>query len=552
MHPIISTTAPAFDDAFTDRIEFLRAMIDALPIAVAVFDVSGVLVGTNAAAAERPELRALGTTVPLIELLDANLDPVKPEARPVAEIVRGGQRIGGRVVGIRDGAGLIQWMVIGATRLASRDERNPFYVMITAEDSSRESPTAARRFNKLVAERAREVDAASAEVARKVRVTDDFAASMSHELRTPLNAILGSTESLQEELFGPLSADQREALDDIYASGQHLLSLIDDILDLSRVSAGRLTPDIVDVEVIGTCEAALRMLQQDAVVKQIRIERDFGGAPATIATDGRWLRQILLNLLSNAVKFTASGGTVTLRVASSDDPDVIEFSVHDTGIGIAESDMQRIFLPFVQLDAGIDRQQGGTGLGLALVSRLSEFLGGGVHVSSTRHEGSTFTVRLPCSTSRVEPTSETLRVAPATPPTQSVRGPVLLADDNDSNSRMFTDYLQAKGFSVVRARDGLEALRLAGALGPCAILMDVQMPRMDGLAATRALREDARFATTPIIALTALAMPGDRERCEEAGVDEYFTKPVSLKLVYETLVRHIGASPTAPAPGRSA
>ncbi len=550
MHPIASGTVPAFDAGFTDRSEFLRAMIDALPIAVAVFDVSGALVGTNAAGAERPELRALGTTVPLTELLDVNLDPLEPDARPVAEIVRGSPRIGGRVVGIRDDAGLLQWMVIGATRLDSGDERNPFYVMITAEDSSRESSTAARRFNALVAERARDLDAASVEVAREARVTHDFTASMSHELRTPLNAILGTTESLQEELFGPLSAEQTEALDDIYASGQHLLSLINDILDLSRISTGRLTPDIVDVEVTGTCEAALSMLQQDAVAKQIRIERDFAGAPATIATDGRWLRQILLNLLSNAVKFTASGGTVTLCVARSDDPDFIEFSVRDTGIGIAESDMQRIFLPFVQIDAGIDRQQGGTGLGLALVGRLAEFLGGGVRVSSTLGEGSTFTVRLPCTAPRAARTSDALHVVPETPPTHAVRGPVLLADDNDSNARMFTEYLRAKGFSVVRARDGIEALELARALGPCAILMDVQMPRMDGLAATRALRDDARFATTPIIALTALAMPGDRERCEAAGVDEYFAKPVSLKSVYEALMRRIGAA--APASGRSA
>jgi PAS domain S-box-containing protein len=407
-----------------------------------------------------------------------------------------------------------------------------------------------------VAERTADLSAANAELARAARLKDEFLASMSHELRTPLNAVLGLSEALQEEVYGPLSERQHKSLRTIEESGRHLLALINDILDVSKVEAGKLELEIGPVSVESVCQASLGLIKQAAHKKRLKVSSSFDSAVEILQADQRRLKQILVNLLSNAVKFTPEGGEVGLEVVGDAEREVAHFTVWDTGIGILSEEMGRLFQPFVQLDSSLSRQYTGTGLGLALVRRLTELHGGGVSVGSEVGQGSRFTVSLPWqgpvlsrarpepgrrvegSAGTVEPVAEPEPVeagtslAGAAAQRPAVERPlILLAEDNEDSIATFSDYLLAKGYRVVVARDGAEAIERVREERPELILMDIQMPGMDGLEATRHIRADAAqsVATVPIIALTALAMPGDRERCLEAGADEYLSKPVSLR-----------------------
>lgn len=236
---------------------------------------------------------------------------------------------------------------------------------------------------------------AHAEIARALRTKDEFLANMSHELRTPLNAILGLSESLLEGVRGPLSARQQESLSQIQASGQHLLSLINDILDLSKIEAERLELLYEAVPVAELCQACLRLVREQALKKQLRLSFKLNDELAELQADPKRLKQMLLNLLSNAVKFTAPGGMVALEVLIHPQAGVVRFSVCDTGIGISTEDQTRLFKPFTQLDARLNRQHEGTGLGLALVQRLAQLHGGTVSVGSELGVGSCFTITLP-------------------------------------------------------------------------------------------------------------------------------------------------------------
>ncbi|MEI6813130.1 MAG: ATP-binding protein [bacterium] len=383
-----------------------------------------------------------------------------------------------------------------------------------------------------VEERTRALRDANAELERASRHKDEFLAAMSHELRTPLNAILGLTEAMQEGLFGPVTDPQGRSLADIESSGRHLLAVINDILDLSKVMAGKREVNAAPVVIADLADASLRMVRQLALKKRISIQLDLAGLPEQIETDERLVKQILVNLLSNAVKFTSDDGVVRLDGSVDARGEQITLRVTDTGIGISPADLPRIFKPFEQIDGGLSRRHAGTGLGLALVSRLSELLGGGVYVESTEGEGSRFSLTLPISRA----TTTAAPADPAVPDARRASVPgmrtprtILLAEDNEANQRTFVGYLQAKGYTVAVAWNGEEAIEQAKALKPALILMDIQMPKMDGLTAIRLLREDPQFANTPIVALTALAMPGDRERCLQAGANLHLTKPVRLR-----------------------
>jgi signal transduction histidine kinase len=384
-----------------------------------------------------------------------------------------------------------------------------------------------------IEERTVELSVANAELARAIRLKDEFLATMSHELRTPLNALLGLSEALQEQVYGPLNERQLKSLRSIEESGHHLLALINDILDVSKIEAGKLELGVGPVSVASVCQASLRLIKQAAHKKQLRVSSTFDRVVTTLQADGRRLKQILVNLLSNAAKFTPEGGTIGLEVVGDDERQVVHFTVWDTGIGISEEDMGRLFQPFVQLDSSLSRQYTGTGLGLSLVYRLTEMHGGSVSVESEVGQGSRFTVSLPWHPTDARPQTidRRPRTADGGPLTVGRQPPaiVLLAEDNEESINTLTDYLGAKGYRVVVARDGAEAIERAREERPDVILMDIQMPGMDGLEATRCLRADADLGTIPIIALTALAMPGDRERCLAAGANEYLSKPVSLK-----------------------
>ncbi len=371
---------------------------------------------------------------------------------------------------------------------------------------------------------------------RATRLKDEFLANMSHELRTPLNAVLGMSEILLES---DLSQRQENAIKLIEKSGRHLLDLINDILDLAKIEAGKLELEFSSAPVSIICENSTILVKQMAFSKNIQLHTRIAENIKHIWVDERLIRQALINLLSNAIKFTPAGGNVTLAVELEGEE--IVFSVTDTGIGITPENLDKLFQPFVQIDNNLNRQYSGTGLGLALVQRIVAAHGGIVSVTSSFGEGSCFVLRLPYSpsSSGMNPILESAEVSPTVTSTAHSRlSPmprILIADDNEGNIQTLEQYLGHKGYPILLAYNGIEAVEMTKIHKPDVILMDIQMPGMDGLEATTQIRSDPAIAHTLIIALTALALPGDEERCFAAGVNECLIKPVRLKLLVETI-----------------
>ncbi|HMB24854.1 MAG TPA: ATP-binding protein, partial [Anaerolineales bacterium] len=396
-----------------------------------------------------------------------------------------------------------------------------------------------------VSERTRELYQTNAELEHANHIKNEFLATMSHELRTPLNSILGLSESLLEQRHGTLNEHQQKSLQIVETSGRHLLELINDILDLSKIDAGKFDIHPQTMEVNALCQSALALVRQQAAQKSISLTYEEDQAVSKFQADMRRMKQILVNLLTNAIKFTPKDGRVILRVQANAEQDLIQFSVIDNGIGIARENLKDLFQPFVQVDSSLTRQFEGTGLGLALVQKLTDLHGGSVNVESEIGKGSQFTINLPWhkDTIKIEAgfTAETGSIVtapewkPAFPPDKAKRPVILLAEDNPTNIMTVGEYLESYGYEIVVAHNGWQAISKAEETNPSIILMDIQMPSLDGFEATRRLRANPRFTTTPIIALTALAMPGDRERCLEAGANEYLSKPVSLKLLVKTI-----------------
>jgi signal transduction histidine kinase/ActR/RegA family two-component response regulator len=383
--------------------------------------------------------------------------------------------------------------------------------------------------DRLIGEPVRATLAVNTAQARPSRGKDDLLASMGHELRTPLNAILALSEALQEQVYGPLTDRQRQSLRTIEDSGRDLLALINDIVDLFRIEVGKLTLEIAPVPVEAICQACLRLVRQSAFHKRLQVSLAVDKAVSTIHADQRRLKQMLVNLLTNAVKFTPERGTIGLEVARNGERHV-RFTVWDTGVGISPADRAPLSQPSDQRD--LSNPFPGTEPGLALVWRLVELHGGSVTVESVVGQGSRFTMSLPWMP---EGAPEPIRLAAATPRpstgglTVFPNSPrILLAEDNESNIQVLSHYLTARGCRLCVARHGVEVMRQAEKDKPDLILLDVEMPGLDGLEAGRRLRAIASLAHIPIIFLTALAMPGDRDRCLAAGGNDYLTKPVRL------------------------
>jgi signal transduction histidine kinase/ActR/RegA family two-component response regulator len=389
-----------------------------------------------------------------------------------------------------------------------------------------------------------------AELARATRLKDEFLASMSHELRTPLNAVLGMSEALLDELCGELEARQRRAIEAIAQSGQHLLELINDILDLAKIESGKLELHCQAVPITGLLQSSVDCVRQLAAARNIAISTRIDPAVNYVWLDDRRFRQVLINLLSNAIKFTLDGGAVSVRVEPGrGDPRSVGdhrlgvcFTVEDTGIGIAPEHLPQLFEPFIQIDSRLNRQYAGTGMGLALVRRIVELHQGRVRVVSEVGRGSQFVLEGPweCSATAIGRSAPLLTPTPLPPlpelplsppllPHNATAKRILIADDNVLNTYLFSEYLQEEGYQVVLARNGQEALDLLRQTAFDLIIMDIQMPVMDGLTTIGQLRQQDQFQHLPIIALTALAMPGDQQRCLQAGATEYIPKPVQLK-----------------------
>jgi signal transduction histidine kinase/CheY-like chemotaxis protein/HPt (histidine-containing phosphotransfer) domain-containing protein len=367
------------------------------------------------------------------------------------------------------------------------------------------------------------------------RAKSQFLANMSHEIRTPLNAILGFTDLLRRGADGGNAAERLEYLDTIDTSGKHLLGLINDILDLSRIEANRLEIDRVRCSPNELLVETISVLRVRAAEKGLYLNlRWEGRMPATIETDAFRLRQLLVNLLGNAIKFTREGGvSVTARLLANPARPQLEIAVADTGVGIASDKLEDIFNPFVQADNSVTREFGGTGLGLAICRRVMQALGGTIRVESELGKGSTFTVTLdtgplgdvplldPVVSDAVAADRPSLQPAVvALPPAR-----VLLAEDGSINRKLIGLILSRAGLAVTTAENGQHAVELTEAQAFDVILMDMQMPIMDGYTAAAVLRH--RGLAVPIIALTAHAMKGDEEKCRRAGCSGYLAKPVN-------------------------
>ncbi len=511
---------------------------------------------------------------------------------------------------------------------------------------------------------------ANCELERAMRTKDEFLASMSHELRTPLTGILGLSEALQQQVYGELNPKQTRAVQNIELSGQHLLNLINDILDVSKIEAGKFDLQFETYSLVEICQSSLQLVKGIAHKKQLKVAFSISPSTITMWCDPRRMKQILVNLLSNAVKFTPEGGSLGLDVQGNEDEQTIHLCVWDKGIGMKPQDLQRIFQPFVQLDSSLSREQTGTGLGLVLVQRMVEMHQGSLHVESIPGAGSRFEVILPWKafnapepqptgaeawpqlniqrsmtvedneidaghinrilnrlgienivitqgrfTSRyavelkpevilldlglpdqsgwsvlqelkaneathhipvvitsvedqraeasrmgavaylVKPfTFHDLRnalahAAAARLPEVALPAPalfqplIMLVDDHEINSQTITDFLENNRMRALWVSNGYAFLEKAPQIHPDVILMDIQMPGIDGLEVIRRVRAhtDPQLAASRIIAITALAMPGDRERCLQAGANDYLAKPFRLDNLLDVIRKQLYA-----------
>ena len=389
------------------------------------------------------------------------------------------------------------------------------------------------------------------------RAKSEFLANMSHEIRTPMNAIIGLTHGLKGDI---VDARQRAQLGKINDAARLLLNLINDILDLSKIEAGKMRLEKADFDIGRLVTNVGNLVLDKARAKGLEFVIDVGAVPRMLLGDGLRLQQILLNFMGNAVKFTESG-SVSLRatvVSATDDASVLRFEVTDTGIGLTDEQQARLFAPFEQADASTTRRHGGTGLGLAISRRLSVLMGGRIGVRSELGRGSSFWVELPFDGAAARASG----ASPSEPPRSMAiadgtfdaaawlrarGGYVLVVEDNGINQEVATAMLESVGLRVDVAEDGQAAVAQVHRVAYDVILMDMQMPVMDGIAATRAIRQLPAYVTTPIVAMTANAFDEDRQRCLAAGMNDHIAKPVDPDTLFAVLARWLSA-PASVAP----
>ena len=383
------------------------------------------------------------------------------------------------------------------------------------------------------------------------RAKSEFLANISHELRTPMNGVLGMLDMVLDDQLPPA---QREHLEISKGCANTLLALLNDLLDLSKIEAGKMLLERIAFDVRLLAEDSTKAMNAKAVEKGIRLRFLADPAvPARIMGDPLRFRQILTNLVSNAVKFTDHGQVDVDLAMGGGEPNQpwLRLTVRDTGLGIPSGKLSDIFEDFTQADGSVSRKYGGTGLGLAITRRLVQMHGGTIQVQSRVGEGSTFTVEMPVETAAQADHAIGAAAGPNQGTVAAKTGSlgsgrlVLVAEDNAVNQRVVASVLSKQGFRVVLAGNGREALTAMNREPAEIILMDVQMPEIDGLTTARLIRENPAWRNVPIIALTAHAMHGDRERCLQAGMNDYLSKPIAPMAIVDCVRRHLLTQPAA-------
>ena len=529
--------------AVPDRV---RSALDTLTEGLLVLDRKQTVVLANRAFAEfigTPAGALIGKNAKTLSWANRDGDAFDLDVAPWTAALRDGEVHANHTVHLHAPDGSLHTFQVNCAPILTGG-RQPGGVLISLDDI-----TSIER-NSIELEKAKDAaDAAN-------RAKSDFLANMSHEIRTPMNAILGFTEILRRG-YSRDGADAARHLQTIHASGTHLLALINDILDLSKVESGRLEVESIACEPYALAHQVVQAIGVRAQEKGLRLDLVVDGRiPETIHSDPARLRQILTNLIGNALKFTEHGGvTVSLALDAQTDPARLRIDVRDTGIGIAPDKVEQVFDPFVQADSTVNRRFGGTGLGLAISRRLARAMGGEVSATSIPGEGSTFSIVLttgPLEGVRLLDDASLRARVVADTPIDSARwilpatARILVVDDGAENRELVATVLGEFGLAVDEAENGRMAVDLAQASRYDLILMDMQMPVMDGYTATRTLR--AAGLETPIVALTANAMQGYEQEVIAAGCTAYLTKPVDIDALLATVASFVGGHREGSAP----
>lgn len=516
---------------------FMRAL-ESIHDSAIVADLQGQILYANPAT-ERLFGRGLGTNLAnqpanLGAILQpmANLSEFYPEPGQVSWLIERAIAGGGRGEAICQRAGGERFPAVVSVGAVPGEDGQTQAVSIICRDISDQRQAQAR------------LAAQNLALERASRLKSEFLANMSHELRTPLTSILGFSGMLDRQLYGPLNPKQSVYVRQIHASGRHLLELINDVLDLSKVEAGQIELAIEPIEIAALCEESLALVEQQASDRALTLERMIAPDLDPLLADRLRVKQMLLNLLSNAIKFSNEGSQVSLHVHS--EAGYLYLAVRDQGIGIPPEARDLLFQPFQQLDSSLARRHQGTGLGLALTRQLAELHGGTVDYESELGTGSTFTIRLPLSWhGRVAAAAVSPQFSP--PPLAQggeAAAPILVIEDDPDNAKLLQDLLGGWGYRTAIAPHGEAAFDWLASHHPSLILLDLHLPGQDGFAIFRRLRQNPDWAGLPVVAATAMAMERDRTRCLNVGMQDYLSKPIDDEALAEVLQKYVG-------PGRS-